>query len=264
LPWLPYDEPVRLRHIIVAARKLRINPAEAADLLTAFGFEVTHVPALPARITGTDLKLVSRNFDGTSPWLREREPVPPGHLIHAAKEAGRSIPWVAQRLSKLGFTVRDMPALTASVADIDLRLISRKLDGSPPWLRGDTPVTQRHIIRAARTLHLAIPEAADRLIAFGFSVPDIARPIADATRDDLRLISQDLDGISPWLSDREPITAVRQVHAAVALRRDITYVANRLAELGFPVNEPRGFPSPHAYFEPVCAKTESSPIVGDS
>src|SRR5262249_53368511 len=139
-------------------------------------------------------------------------------LIHAAFTLGRSVREIAGRLEELGFTVPDTIVMPTPVSWADVRLISRDLDGGPPWLRDDEQVAVGHLVLAATHLARGLPEPAGRLRELGWAHPPDITPLpADIDATDLKLISRDLNGSRPWLDEGAPVSRIHLIRAALDL-----------------------------------------------
>jgi hypothetical protein len=176
-PWLDPAQPVPAVHLVRAARATGRDIHDIAARLTIFGYQVnTRVGDLPAdQLTRDDVVLMSRDLDGSDPWLPPDEPILLPHLLHAARRTHRPVPTIAARMRLLGFVVD--PELdnvdAASVTSTDLIVCSKDLDGTRPWLDPANQVSLGHLLAAANKLHRPIAEIAGRLRAIGYPVPDI-------------------------------------------------------------------------------------------
>jgi hypothetical protein len=242
-PWLDAAVPVSLDHVLRAAARLRRAPAEVARRLAALGFAVGDVSGLLAEVGPDDITLMSRDVDGTGPWLDAAVPVPVGHVIRAAAQLRRAPAEVAGRLAALGFAVGDVSGLPAEVSPDDAALMSRDLDGTGPWLDAAVPVPLGHVVRVAAQLRRAPAEVAERLALLGFAVGDVFALVAEGSGDDADLISEQLDGTDPWLNQAVPVPLGHVVRAAARLRRAPALVAERLAVLGFAVPDVSALPA---------------------
>ena len=229
-PWLDPGEPVPFSHFAKAASRGR-SPVEVAARLAALGFTVPEPGRLPDRLDADDLILLSRNLNRDSPWLMVEESVPYGHMAAASARTGRSPVEVAARLAALGFTVPEPGGLPDRLDADDLILLSRDLDGGAPWLDSGEPIPYGHLAGIARSGRNPA-EAAARLAALGFTVPEPGGLPDRLDADDLILLSRDLDGGAPWLDSGEPIP---YGHLAGIARsgRNPAEAAARLVKLGF-------------------------------
>ncbi|MGW0807165.1 wHTH domain-containing protein [Nonomuraea sp. NPDC002799] len=241
-PWLTTDQPVPPGHLIAAASRAGKSPTDVAALLKALGFSTTDPANLPDKVDHNDLTIVSRNLDGSPPWLTADRPVPPGHLIAAASRAGKSPADVAARLKALGFSTTDPANLPAGADRDDFTIVSMDLDGSPPWLTADRPVPPGHLIAAASRAGKSPTDVAARLKALGFSTTDPANLPAGADRDDLTIVSKNLDGRPPRLTTDQPVPPGHLIAAASRAGKSPTDVAARLKALGFSTTDPANLP----------------------
>jgi hypothetical protein len=228
-PWLPSAELVPADQVLRAAAATGRTPGEVTSRLSALGYRIPD--ALPDAAAGpADGALLSAFLDGKSPWLDTDDPVTFGHLVAAAAKTDRSTREVADRLAALGYRLPEAPLPDARPGD-EL-LVSQGLKGWPSWLAVDRPVPADHVLRAAAITGRAPTEIAGRLLALGYQVPHVPED-SDVQDDDIVLLSEWVDGESPWLDTKEPVPAKHLKKAATATGRDRAEVAARLAVLGY-------------------------------
>ncbi len=190
-------------------------------------------PALPS-----DTTVMSRDLDGTAPWLEPAEPVLVGHVVRAAVRLHRAPAQVAERLALLGFAVPDVSALPAEIGPDDVALISRDMDpGRGPWLDLVAQVPLVRIVERAARFHWAPTLVAERLALLGFAVPDVSALPADVGPGDVSLLNE----VKPEAA--EPIVLGDLVRAGARLRRTPADVAERLTVLGFVVPDVSALPA---------------------
>ena len=241
-PWVDAGERISLGRLAAAAAETGRSVPEVAARLAAYGFGVPDPASLPERLDDIDITLVSRNLDGKAPWLDAGERIPLGHLAAAAAETGRSVPEIAARLAAYGFGVPDPALLPERVDRDDVMLVSRNLDGKAPWVDAGERVSLGRLAAAAAETGWSVPEVAARLAAYGFGVPDPALLPERVDRDDVMLVSRNLDGKAPWEDAGERVSLGRLVAAAARLRRSVPEVAARLAAYGFAAADPALLP----------------------
>ncbi|MFG2822914.1 hypothetical protein ACGFX4_26210 [Kitasatospora sp. NPDC048365] len=296
-PWIDSERPVDALHLLLVARAQALEPADVAARLTAYGLEVADLSAL--EITGRiDIALFTVRFDGSSPRLDPRRPVPARHVVRAADRCGIPIPVVLRQLGELGYrtpeglhhlteadarfldvlcevdghgggggdcidiaavqhlagrlglqdaevvdrlerfglTVLHGRALAPDAPPADLNLLSRGIDRKAPWYRPGEKVPYSHVVRCALTLGLPVEQIAEQLRAHGL---DVRVPAGDRPgRDDLVLLSVELDGLNPWLPVDARVTLGRLAAAARAVNRPLGEVAARMWVLGLQVGDP--------------------------
>jgi hypothetical protein len=181
---------------------------------------------LPELLEYDDRLIVSRGLDGTGPWLDPQQPVNPNHVLRAAEATGWSVDDIAGRLRQLGFAVN-----ASKVDPMDLRIMSRNLDGQDGWLNPQEPVRSAHVLRAAEATGWSVDDIAGRLRQLGFAVI----PASEADPMDLRIMSRDLDGESPWLEIWRRVHPGHIFAAAEVTGWPVTKVAERLRRWGFVV-----------------------------
>ncbi|MFB7949950.1 SAV_2336 N-terminal domain-related protein, partial [Kitasatospora phosalacinea] len=244
-PWLDPAEPVPEGHLLVAAVVADRSARSVAERLAALGYRVPDPAALPdLRTEDGDRTLVSRDLDGVGPWLDPVEPVTSAHVLAAAIATGRSAAAAAERLTALGYRV---PGPTGwadrAVEENDRVLISRDLDGISPWISRTEQVEPAHVLAAAVATGRSARAVAARLRALGYPAPDQAGfPDDPPPFTDRILVSQDLDGMSPWLDPVEPLDSGHLLAAAIVTERPARAVAERLRALGYRVPDPADLP----------------------
>ncbi|RBM19851.1 caspase family protein [Streptomyces sp. PT12] len=160
-------------------------------------------------------------------------------VVKTAVHLGVSPRRVAARLAELGRPLPDGGGVPESAGPDDLVLMSRDLDGEPPFLPRDVPVPLGHVLSAARRLGRTPAATAARLAEVGHPVDEGPR-IPDAVRDDDVLLmgtgvhegafESTFDG---WLALGEPVPLGHVLWAARALDRTPAQVLARLADLGY-------------------------------
>ncbi|GAA4232770.1 hypothetical protein GCM10022254_33610 [Actinomadura meridiana] len=245
-PWLPQCDPgndaneVSTGHIVAAAAQLGRPISRVAERLTALGFSVPRILMDAGIAEPADRILVSRNLDGSRPWLRSHDaegnpvPIPPGHIVSAAAQLGLTGTQVADRLTGFGFTPPKNIPVRGQVAADDRKLLSLGLNGRPRMLSGADPVPLGHLLLATERLGKSIDDVARRLVELSFHIPDT---LTEARTADLRILSKNSNGEPPWLSVEEHVRSSHVLNAAIKVRHPLGQVAHRLAELGFDLPE---------------------------
>ncbi|GAA1948963.1 hypothetical protein [Kitasatospora viridis] len=228
--WLPLGLRVQYHEVLAAASASGTTPAQAVDRFGELGYRVA--PArFPAVLQPHDLVLVSRDLDGREPWLPLDGDVKVGHLSRAAVVTGEPPAELAHRLLELGYRVpAELP--TDVVRPGDRTLLSRDLDGRPPWLRPTVQVDVERLLATAVATDSTPRRVAVRFGELGYQVtkaelPGIARP------HDTLLLSRDLDGGQPQLTHGQRISSGHLLRAAVVTAQKPSEVAQRMVELGF-------------------------------
>ena len=252
-PWLVPAQPVTAVHLLRCAQRTGQPVTVVAERLVTLGYtmgvDVTQLSTV--ELTSDDLVLASRDLDGMPPWLDPTVPVPVLHLLQAADRKGLPVAAVATRLRELGYglpeasrgfltTAPDAPPdlIVDHLHPDDLVLTSVELDGTHPWLDPTEPVPATHLIRAARATGRDVHDITARLTVFDYTVQTHLGEVSvdDLTRDDLLIVSCDLDGADPWLKPNEPVSLPHLLQAARRLRRSVAEIAARLAQLGYTVH----------------------------
>ncbi|CAN3984517.1 wHTH domain-containing protein [Kitasatospora purpeofusca] len=155
----------------------------------------------------------ARGFDAArstkiADWLDPAVPVPLGHILAAAQRIGCPPSEVGARLIQLGYRLPAGHRLPQSFEGNDLRILSRNLDGQPPWLDPGEAVSLRHVLSAADKSGCDPEVVVDRLnvLAVG-GADDLALP---ASPEAVRIAhALDLLPGSP-VSLRQVLTAAQQ------------------------------------------------------
>lgn len=237
-PWLDPADPVLLAHLMKAAHRTSRPVHEVVARLRRLGFTIdVDLSTVPVeQVEPHDLVMVSRDLDGSHPWLDPAEPAPLIHLVRVTQKLSTDLSTVAARMSALGYRLPPGCETLRHEPD-DLVLVSRDLDGAHPWLDPAEPVSPAHLLRCVAQTGRDVAYVAARVRAFGFTVgPDPASLAGvELSSDDLTLLSRDLDGSQPWLPAAKPVSTLHILRAAEATSLTVTHVANRLAELGYPL-----------------------------
>src|SRR5262249_12752195 len=213
-PWLDPVELVPLAHLVRAARRIGRSASEIASRLEGLGYSAA-VGHGTAGVGPDGLVLLSRDLDGSRPWLDPSQSVVLPHLLKAAQRTGRPVGDIVARLTRVGLQIDgDIAVLPVETLDpADLILASRDLDGSFPWLDQTEPAPLVHLVRVAHRLQRDIADVAARLAVLGYPFTPGCEALHTES-DDLVLISRDLDGASPWLDPAEAVCAVHLVRAS--------------------------------------------------
>ncbi|WP_449343275.1 wHTH domain-containing protein [Streptomyces tamarix] len=181
----------------------------------------------PARL----VRALSEHLSGASPWLDPEEPVPPAHVLLAARELGLTPPEAAAWFERLGFRAPEtLPDETES-HDLDILtppVEPRTLRFSP--LRPGKPVLYTQILEVAARGGLSPAVVASRMRAYGLAAPPL-RSVSPSQGDD-RLLA--VDGPLGWrgLRSDRPVPFARVLEAAGHLLVPPADIAARLAEHG--------------------------------
>ncbi|MEU6485865.1 caspase family protein [Streptomyces sp. NPDC046887] len=227
VPWLALDTPVNQPWLERAARTTARSVEEVSDRLRRFGVPVSATP-MPSLDSG-DLALLRRYTSMPDPWLDPDEPVHPGHIVNASVRTGRTVQSVTRRLVELGYRPRFDS--TPSYEDGDSNLLSRKLNGGPPWLDPEEVVAPALILRAAAISRMTTARVVARLEHYGLTTAGGA--LRDAAPADRMLMSRDLDSSGPWLDLATPLRAAHVLRGAALLGVSVRAVVVRLEELGY-------------------------------
>ncbi|MFB4306824.1 caspase family protein [Actinomadura sp. GTD37] len=109
------------------------------------------------------------------------------------------------------------------------------------WVDVSEPVPVRQVVEAATRTGYSLGEVANRLAQLGYELPQGLLTLGEAEPADILIISRDLDGVGPWLAERDSAGAAAEVDTghivagAAQTGRPISRVAKRLVALGFTV-----------------------------
>lgn len=191
-PWCSDIAP--LGHVLAASAKTRRVPYAVAARMNVLGIacpRVTPDTRIPDEV---DVKLLSRDLDGRAPW---NDTCSLGQILAAALQTGLAAREVVSRLRSLGVDCADVPDGCASLALDDVELLSTTDNPRRLWLKDRVAVGD--VIEAALRTSRPPADVAERLRALGLTVDGSFQGIAEASREDLKLLSQGLSGQAPWI-----------------------------------------------------------------
>lgn len=211
-----------------------------AARLTELGHPLAEPVPLGERSEPDDVVPLSRGLDGQPPWWPDSQAAPLGHVLTAAHRTGRPPADVAARLEKLGHPAPDGALPAATVEGDDVLLLSCDLDGKQPWLPVEEPLDVAHILNAAHRTGRSPAQVVARLAEFGHRLPEGVELPDTVERDDVTLLSIDLDRYNPWLTAQDTLELGHVLHAALATGRTPADLAARLGRFGhhLPGNTP--------------------------
>jgi nucleotide-binding universal stress UspA family protein len=237
----PWIDRIDAGHVLRVLRKLGRPAVEVVarlrELAEAFGLEMVavDVEAVPeGEWTETDRRLISRDLDGRWPWI---DRIDAGHVLQALHELDRPAEEVVGRLRELAeafgleMTVEVEAVQEGEWTETDRRLLSRRLDGRPPWI---DRVDAVHVLRVLHELDRPAEEVVARLRelaeAFGLEMAVEAEAVQEGewTETDRRLLSRNFNGRAPWI-DR--IDASHTLQAILRLDQSAGEIVARLREL---------------------------------
>ncbi|AEM82088.1 wHTH domain-containing protein [Streptomyces violaceusniger] len=222
LSWLEVGKPVSLRNLLASAGRQGRSPAEAARRLTAFGCPAPADHPLPETPDTRDIVLIRTEPGGEGDWLDWGAEASSRHVLQVAGTLRCNPHTVATRLIALGIRLPYVPEPG------DERLLQ---DPREPLL----VLAQETGRRPA--------DIVSRLAELGRSRPNDAPDTREP--DDLRILSEELDGRAPWL-ERNNVVGVRLWHilrAALATGRSPADIAKRLNALGHWLHENAKLPA---------------------
>ncbi|MFF1794528.1 hypothetical protein ACFVXQ_09925 [Kitasatospora sp. NPDC058263] len=235
-PWLDPNVPVPSGHVLAVAQRMGHSPAAVLARLSAFGYRLSEGAVMPKTVELDDLLFLSQSLDWQSPWLDPADPVSAGHVLEAAQRAGRGPLAVADRLAGLGHGLTEGAVVPGSVEPDDLLFMSRDLDRQGPWLAHDVPVPLGHVLSAAQRAGCVPAVVVDRMVEFGYRLPEGVVVPDSVEPGDIRLVSRPngLDG--SWLGFDEPVGLAHLLQNTGA-GASLVDAALRLRALGFRLAE---------------------------
>ncbi|MFG3293190.1 ATP-binding protein [Streptomyces sp. NPDC048179] len=158
------DTPVSLGHIAQASIRLEIPVPEVCRRLMAHGLHASP-GRLPNRPTPESMLLLSMDLDYEPPWVDQRQPLSPGHVLFVANELGMEPTDVLAEFTALGFS---LPEVFPADADAnDLSALHDEFDGQ--YLIPPGPISYGHIFHNVRDLN-GLRHRIHRLRAYGFDI----------------------------------------------------------------------------------------------
>ncbi|TMQ95328.1 hypothetical protein ETD83_22415 [Actinomadura soli] len=184
-----------------------------------------------------DLALLSVAGEGDSPWWRNTQAVPIGHLVTVALQHGVGVPELRLRLDRYGFSVPPgaHPPLPLQPTDLQLLYWER---GSP--IKDGSSLPASHLVKCAFNLGISVPEVSARLTGYGFRADGLALPDHPSSDDwelfNWRLGQEERDHFDATA----PLAPAHLANVAYELGLPLPEAAARLADYGVPV--PASFP----------------------
>ncbi|MFI0940888.1 caspase family protein [Streptomyces sp. NPDC021020] len=229
--WLLPQRPVAAHEIL----ELVLATGRRADDVALRLRELGYRPETPSGIEDAgvdDFRLL--NTIGQFQLLRR-----PAATVHAAQisisAASADVPseTAAKRLRELGFQVTDSFRRHADWSPQDTLILINLLDGRglPPEQDPGT-VSGPQLLNTAALSGLSVPALAQRLRAWGFSLPPADTYPHDLDDDDRSLLVR--EGRVPGLE--APVPSPHVFAAAQGTSRSTAWAAHRLAELGFRID----------------------------
>jgi hypothetical protein len=237
-PWVEGD--VSAVHVLRAANRMdepvdRVLERLRRLALVGLRLPVTENLAIEGLgVSREDLALLSVDVDGLAPWLDDR--VSPEHLLYASSRLNEAVDVVLARLRRfepvgIQLPVVDDKAIAGlKVSPEDLILLSADVEGTPPWIEEQTSII--HILRAANRLGEEVNVVLNRLQRLepvGIEVPYIEVSHVkglEVSDEDLVLLSQELDGSSPWVDGETPV--IHLLRASTYFNQPIERIRRRL------------------------------------
>lgn len=230
------DKTVPLRQIIESAALTNRSPADVARRMTAYGYRIG-TGARPLSETANPRDIMLIRTDRRGEWLDWGDEVAAGHVLEAAQELSCSPHFAAERLIALGLRLPYTPEPG------DERILRYADTPGGGWIGrwGSPPVA--HILTVAQETGRPPADIVARLRELGCQQPGGTVPDAPEP-DDLVLLSENLDGRTPWLMKNHVVgLQVRHIlRASLATGRAPADVTARLTTLGHWLHENANLP----------------------
>ncbi|MFC9128749.1 hypothetical protein ACFT4A_18125 [Streptomyces sp. NPDC057099] len=229
-PWLGVRRPVAPGHLLKAHRELGIGLGTAVQWLRWFGFTVTADTSLLEAADDRTLRLVSHHLRGKDP-LDPEEPVPLGHVLHAAAELERTVPDVARDLRALGFRPELAPAREEQADDF-LRRSTEWGWGAREWRSlGEKDAIPPGVLARVSSARGVPPSDMARCIeALGLPTP---AALPNRARDtDVVILSAHANAKAPWIPADDSVTIHQVARASIETGLPPAEVASRLRAYG--------------------------------
>ncbi|MBT2209967.1 hypothetical protein [Actinomadura sp. NEAU-AAG7] len=201
--WRCTTDVVPIGHVAAIARRFGVGLPEIRERMEGYGFQVAAPQATPARVSETDLRLLSWK-QGAGSWIEHTgRSLPASHLVRCAWELRIPVDEVCHRLAEFGF-VADRYSLPDRPDTEDALLF----DWDLPWRErrefdASGPLRAIHLLRAALRLNLPIHDVASRLARYGIEVPyrlpDRIEP------GDVQLLGYEGDSLPSWWRAAESV-----------------------------------------------------------
>ncbi|GAA2232840.1 hypothetical protein N1031_08720 [Herbiconiux moechotypicola] len=253
-------KPLAVFDVIRTSWELDVPIARITEELGERFIETQSFDRETAMLTSAELVCASAGTNGIAPWSATSEELGLDHIVRAARAAGITCAQAIEILNALGFDATpDLTFPDHLPSDDDIVMLSRDLDGQPPFLSAAVAYRTAHVRRAARELGYSESEARERFKTYGvtFSPTGVEPPLDSVSEKaalrrlpvpvhefsrvrprHLRMISRDADGQQPWLDPTLPVPAwMVAVHARG--KRSIDEVISDYRWLGFTVDDPR-------------------------
>ncbi|WP_327683454.1 wHTH domain-containing protein [Kitasatospora sp. NBC_00458] len=230
-PWLDQRRTVRMHHVLRCAQKLGWSPPAVAARLTAFGFGLPEGVIVPEAVNPADLTLLEAG-QSVSAYRLGHDRVALDSVLVAAERLGWSPRVAAARLEELGLALPDGTTVPETMEPGDRRIVGGK---GPLWT---TPGFEGrlwlgHVLWCAAELGWSPQAVVARLEEFGLALPAGAAVPESVEQEDLLLLSEDRDGVAPWLNHSSPVPIGHVLVVAAQLGWSPQAVVARLEEFGF-------------------------------
>ncbi|MFC3572905.1 hypothetical protein ACFOZ0_06360 [Streptomyces yaanensis] len=232
--WIGPDETVPYSHLLAAARACHMDVADVAAVLDAYGLS-RRTTALN-EWSASDRMLIGYSGDMPTLW-------PNGlvfswaDLLRAAAKLRMSPRAAVDRLRRLGASAS--LTLPDELDEIDEELLDPSVEIWESRSNDDTAISMNDLLLTARRVKRSPVVVSARLRSYGFDVPRHSRLESDDVRDDLLILSRDLDSRFPWLDSEEPVLLGHICAVSGRLGIPILEAADRLRRLGMNVPDVR-------------------------
>lgn len=224
-------------------RLLAHSPNPMLTALTEIAPELSRVERVLPALPSDALIRAARREKAAGPVHRggSRRPVPPGHALLVAGLCGVPYREVVSRMAELYVGAPALPEVEPAVDEINFALLSNDLHGVRFEYRksirpcDESVVPPGHLLKAHFEFGISVSEAARRMKAFGFALPELDPAADEADELALKLLSVQLNGKQPWCNVSSPVTPGHLLRAHFQLGVEIRMAIYWMKAFGFTV-----------------------------
>ncbi|MCS7480556.1 hypothetical protein ACFFQW_21100 [Umezawaea endophytica] len=213
LDWSAGMAAPRVGHLLDVSRQLEISLEVLCRRLDELEID-TSAMCFPSVLRSADVDLLMWGDRRAGLWLRP-DRVYPGRMIRLAESLRISLRDVAARFREFGLMVPD--CLPDAIVAGDVSLVEGTWSDVEDWGDHGRQVPIGHLLASAKSLDISLGEAIDRIRDYGLQTADLPF-VPEGGPDDLIVLSQDLDGESPWLVSGQ-VVPVRHLTGLFAKHR---------------------------------------------
>ncbi|MFI0976624.1 hypothetical protein ACH4SP_06300 [Streptomyces sp. NPDC021093] len=217
--------------VVRAAADACLPLAQVESRVLAYGMRIA---GDTRRIGAEDLEVASAHFDGDYGWMSSEGSVSPISVMHASAQFGLPLRQVAEVLERCDLCPpRGVVFGEGRASEDDIRIVGACLDGYSPWSSQEGPASPGHVLHAAGAFGVSPADVVEILRRCGYRIPEGFCPDEEqADEVDLRLLSKNIDGSSPWLDGEEPVSKLHLIEVADEVGLPPEQLVTRLAKWG--------------------------------